>query len=170
MADPFLGEIKMAAFSFAPRGWALCDGTTLPTNQNQALYSLIGAYFGGNTSNFALPDLRGRTPVFYDATTHVGSFGGSETVTLTLPQLPTHTHLAQGTNVAADRVSVGVDATALYATGNYQSAYANASGTKVPMNTGVLLPAGGDGAHSNIQPSLVVNFIIATSGTYPQRP
>src|SRR3990167_5309132 len=109
MSDPFLGEIRLLGFSFAPKGWALCNGQILNVNQNQALYSLLGNQFGGTApTTFALPDLRGRVPVHTSAGVPQGSVGGSESVALTLNNMPAHTHTLMATSQAGDRNGVAV--------------------------------------------------------------
>src|SRR5215203_3817258 len=103
MAEPFLSEIRIMSFVFAPKGWALCNGQLLPINQNQALFSLLGTTFGGDGRvNFALPDLRGRTPIHVGSGHTLGEGGGEQAHTLSIAELPTHTHVAQGTSVAAN--------------------------------------------------------------------
>src|SRR5215210_5289462 len=102
MAEPFLSEIRIMSFVFAPKGWALCNGQLLPINQNQALFSLLGTTFGGDGRvNFALPDLRGRTPIHVGSGHTLGERGGEQAHTLSIAELPTHTHVLNGTNVNA---------------------------------------------------------------------
>lgn len=103
MAEPFLGEVRLFSFEFAPRGWALCNGQLLPINQNQALFSLLGTTFGGDGRvNFALPDLRGRVPIHVGSGHTLGERGGEQAHTLSTAELPTHTHLAHASNLDAD--------------------------------------------------------------------
>src|SRR4029453_15603910 len=105
MAEPFLSEIRIMSFVFAPKGWALCNGQLLPINQNQGLFSLLGTTFGGDGRvNFALPDLRGRTPIHVGSGHTLGERGGEQAPTLSIAALPTHTHVAQGVNATADTV------------------------------------------------------------------
>ena len=169
MSDPFLGEIRLLGFSFAPKGWALCNGQILNVNQNQALYSLLGNQFGGTApTTFALPDLRGRVPVHTSAGVPQGSVGGSESVALTLNNMPAHTHTLMATSQAGDRNGVAVTRNLAQVTSG--SAYAEPGGTQTTLNSQAVAPTGGSSAHSNMQPYQVVNFAIALSGLYPSRP
>jgi microcystin-dependent protein len=172
MATPFLGQITMYGFNFAPRGWALCNGQTLPINQNQALFSLLGTTYGGNgTTIFALPNLQGRVPVHSGNGSQgpglspysLGEQTGSENVTLLSTQIPAHTHpvVASGNAPSQGALSNAVWATA--ANIPYASA-ANAS-----MAAGALSVAGSSQPHPNMAPSLVVNFCITLQGIFPSR-
>lgn len=174
MADPFLGEIRMLGFNFAPRGWAACDGAIIPIAQNTALFSLLGVSYGGNgKSNFALPDLRGRVPMGADNLEAVGVADGDETVQLKLDQIPSHTHIlmASATDATLQRVEnamVGVTTKSVLA-----QASVNVYGP--PGNPQTLSPqaigmAGGQQGHNNMQPYIVVNFCIALEGVFPPRP
>jgi microcystin-dependent protein len=168
MSEPFLGEIKMVSFAFAPRGWAQCNGQLLPINQNQALFSLLGTTYGGNgQTTFALPDLRSRVPVHVGGGIVQGQAAGAESVTLTTAQLPAHSHTLYGSanqattngpagNVPAQRPRSG--ALVYGATAN--TALASAS---------LQAAAGASQPHSNLQPYLVVNFVIALQGIFPSR-
>jgi microcystin-dependent protein len=169
MADPFLGEIKMVGFNFAPRGWAACDGQLLPINQNQSLYSLIGNTYGGDgRTSFALPDLRGRTPIHKDNRHALGQQGGEESVALTTSEMPSHRHQARAQNLETDgsrpqwnmlaQVSNPVN---IYR--QYDPASAGA------MRSGSLTDTGGGQPHNNVQPLLVLNFTIALQGVFPSR-
>lgn len=165
MSQPFLGEIRLASFSIAPRGWALCNGQILPISQNQALFSLLGTQYGGDgRTTFALPDLRGRVPVHAGDGVTIGQRGGSEAVTLTTAQIPGHTH---DLVVSSQRASLDDPAGAYWAADASQSRYAAAADTT--MAGGLVGTAGGSQAHENRQPSLVVNFIIALQGIFPPR-
>ena len=168
MSEPFVGQILAVAFDFAPRNWAKCDGQLQQIDQNSALFSLLGTYFGGNGStNFALPDLRGRAPLGMGQgggrTYPLGLRGGSESVTLVPDHLPTHNHLVQGSNAPASTDSP--NGTTL-ATGS--NAYA-APAANATLNAAAVAPSGASVPHENMQPSLAVNWCIATIGIYPSR-
>jgi len=180
MSEFFIGQIMMAGFDFAPKFWALSNGQLLPINQNQALFALLGTQFGGNgTTNFALPDLRGRTPVGYapsvdpgwqPTTKQMGEAGGVENVTLLGSNLPAHTHMMNASTSAGDNrnPSARVFATSSN-TASALSIYGPASGAQVPLNPQTVLPAGGNQPHSNLQPYTTINFCIALSGIFPSR-
>ncbi len=165
MAEPFLGEIRMFAFNFPPRSWALCDGQILPINQNQSLYALLGTTYGGDgRTTFALPDLRGRVPMHFGDGHSLGQKGGVENVVLSEPQIPSHSHgqsaeMSSGTEKEPD--SNRVYAQADDGERNYSSATPNAS-----METG---STGEEHSHANMQPYLCVNWIIALQGLFPSR-
>ena len=175
MSDPFIGEIKMVGFNFAPYGWAFCNGQLLMIQQNSALFSLLGITYGGNgTTNFGLPNLQGRVPV--DAGSGpgltprtLGDSGGVTTVTLNASTMANHTHIpmaVQGNNAASPKDNTWASMVGRTVTSFYQSGTAN-----VTMNAAVLDPVGsGPGAHNNMQPYLAVNFVIALQGIYPTRP
>ena len=166
MSQPFLGQIMPVAFTYAPKGFAFCGGQVLPINQNQALFSLLGTYYGGNgVTNFQLPDLRGRTPVGSDNGTDVGQLGGTENVTLLPTQIPTHSHSFNANNSTAGSSRSPVNGV-LGTTGSL-NIYGNASGPQVPLN--VLDNAGQTLPHPNLQPYTVLSFCIALSGVYPSR-
>ena len=171
MADPFVAEIRIFPFNFAPRGWAWCDGQLLPLSQNTALFSLLGTTYGGNgTSNFALPDLQGRSPMHPGqgpglSLYNLGEQGGSETVTLLESEMPTHTHAM---NVSqADAVSRNPSGEQL-ATGIGIGMYA-APGALVALSPNALTPAGGNQPHNNLMPYLTFYFCIALQGVFPPR-
>lgn len=170
MSEPFLAEIRMVGFNFAPRGWAFCDGQILPINQNQSLYSLLGTTYGGDgRTSFALPDMRSRTPIHTGVSNgggdHVlGQGGGEETHTLTSAEMPNHNHLLSGTDVAADQQAPGGNLLA----NNPSTPYAPLS-TSVEMKAGAVANAGGGQAHENMQPYLALNFCIALQGLFPSR-
>ena len=184
MAEPFLGEIRMFAFDFAPKDWTWCNGQTLPIAQNQALYSLLGTHFGGNGStNFGLPDYRGRTPVHLSFSLpgyQMGNHGGQETVTLTTASMPNHNHplmasTQAGTRFIAynDKVGGGTQATAQVVAGaapvNYYGPAPSNVGSAIALHPQALSSTGGGQAHNNMQPSLVLQFSIALTGIYPPR-
>lgn len=164
MSEPFLAEVKMVGFNFAPRGWAFCDGQILPINQNQSLYSLLGTTYGGDgRTSFALPDLRGRTPMHFDSNFRQGNNGGEEQHTLTTAEMPQHTHALHGSSTAIstsvpDNNSPGVNPSAPYRT--------DSDGL---MGSDQLAKVGGSQSHENMQPFLAVNFCIALQGLFPSR-
>ncbi|MDZ4349361.1 MAG: tail fiber protein [Xanthomonadaceae bacterium] len=162
----------MFGFPFAPRGWAQCNGQAVAINQNQALFALIGTTYGGNgQTTFNLPDLRGRTPVHFSASVPQGTMAGVESVTLTSSQMPAHTHTVSATT---DQPNVrnfdgAVFASAINAQdGSPVNTYGSAT-DPVPLNAGSVSVAGGSQPHSNLQPSLVMNFCIALVGVFPSR-
>ncbi|HKQ51694.1 MAG TPA: tail fiber protein [Pyrinomonadaceae bacterium] len=155
------------SFVFAPKGWALCNGQLLPINQNQGLFSLLGTTFGGDGRvNFALPDLRGRTPIHVGSGHTLGERGGSEAVTLSISQLPLHTHVANGTTATATLTSPATANTAALAKSNPPSLYAPAANLTA-MNAAAIGNVGGSQAHLNMQPFLTLNFCIALQGIFP---
>ena len=174
MSEPFLAEIKIFAGNFAPRGWALCDGQILPINQNQSLYSLLGTTYGGDgRTSFALPDLRGRLPMHYGNGYTLGSKGGSETVTLTPAEIPSHTHtIADVKLMAHDGAGTEADpgGRALAHSVN-NTPYTNAT-PDAELASSITLTVGNTGggqAHNNLHPYLCLNFIIALRGLFPSR-
>lgn len=185
--DPYLGQIMMFAGTFAPQGWAFCNGQLLAVQQNAALFSILGTTYGGNgTSTFALPNLQGRVPVHAGnlaggQSYTLGQLAGTENVTLLSTQMPQHTHVATGGNQAsanpADQTSPVGNVPAVTNTGGGRGAqqypaYTAAAGATGNLggNGPTLGAAGGNQPHSNLQPFAVINFIIALTGVYPQRP
>ncbi|WP_281297804.1 phage tail protein [Flavobacterium limnophilum] len=165
MAEPFLSETRIMSFSFAPKGWALCNGQLLPINQNQALFSLLGTTFGGDGRvNFALPDLRGRTPIHVGNGHTLGERGGEQAHTLTIAEMPTHTHILKGTSQAVT-TNIPTSMTALGNTAPNQ-AYGNPNNLVV-LNPTSVSNTGGSQAHLNMQPFLTLNFCIALQGVFP---
>ena len=169
MADPFVAEIRIFPFNFAPKGWAWCDGQLLPLSQNTALFSLLGTTYGGNgKSNFALPDLQGSAPMhpgqgpglsLYD----LGQTGGSETVSLLESEIPSHSHsLSQSTSAGDTNLAAGSF------TGTGSAIYGPVD-SPVPMSPSSLAPAGGDQPHNNMMPYLTFYFNIALQGVFPPR-
>ncbi|HEY8876942.1 MAG TPA: tail fiber protein [Roseateles sp.] len=172
MADPFLGELKLAAFTFAPRGWAFCDGQILPISQNTALFALLGTTYGGNgQTTFALPDLRGRSPVHAGSSVNgnvsLGEQGGVENVTLNLNQVPAHSHSLSGSSDLANASAPGGALPAAKPRGGL-TRYAPA-GSDTVMAPGSVGPAGGSQPHNNMQPYLVLSWLIALEGIFPSR-
>lgn len=166
--DPHISEITIFPFHWAPEGYLSCNGQSLSVVQNQALYSLIGNYFGGDHTNFRLPDLRGRVVVGYGqgeglSNYTLGQKGGVEGVTLTVPQLPAHSHALMASNQSNTNSPVGA-----FSADSGSNAYNNTGG--VTMNAGAIGNAGGSQAHENRQPYLALNYCIATQGIYPMRP
>jgi microcystin-dependent protein len=172
MADPFVAEIRIFPFNFAPRGWAWCDGQLLPLSQNTALFSLLGTTYGGDgKSNFALPDLQGRAPMHPGqgpglSLHDLGETGGSETVTLLESEIPAHSHavkasLSDGTNQSpvGELLATAVGGLQMYA----------APGALMQMSPSATTPAGGDQPHNNLQPYLTFYFCIALQGVFPPR-
>lgn len=171
MADPFVAEIRIFPFNFAPRGWAWCDGQLLPLSQNTALFSLLGTTYGGDgKSNFALPDLQGRAPMHPGqgpglSLHDLGENGGSETTALLESEMPSHSHTMQG--VEDDGVFKTPQGNFL-AAGNQMYLGPNAAvNTQLAMEA--LAPAGGDQPHNNLQPYLTFYFCIALQGVFPPR-
>lgn len=167
MSDQYIGEIRMFSGQYAPVGWAFCHGQLLPITGNEALYSLIGILYGGDgQTNFAVPDLRGRLPIHHNAHYPLASKDGVETVTLTEEHLPAHTHGVYANNLTAEATenSPANNTWGVSKLTNYQT---DASSKTVQMSNELVSYEGGTQAHSNIMPSFVLNFIIATEGLYP---
>lgn len=168
MAEPFIGEIKFFSFDWPPRNWVPCDGRLLAIAQSQALFSLIGTTFGGNgTTNFAVPDLRGRVPRHSSATTQQGVKEGTENVTLLLSQIPMHNHMVQASSTAGSQKEFE---NAVFAAASDEDGklYA-APGAQQTLSPNTVSTTGGSQAHPNCQPSLVGNFCIAINGIFPSR-
>jgi len=165
VAEPFLSEIRLMSFVFAPKGWALCNGQLLPINQNQALFSLLGTTYGGDGRvNFALPDLRARVPIHVGSGHTLGERGGEPAHTLSIAELPQHVH---GWNAKASPATTATpDATSMLAASTGDSAWGPASNL-VAMSPGAILNTGGSQAHENMQPFLVLSFCIALQGIFP---
>lgn len=165
MSQPYLGEIRLFAGSFAPVGWNLCDGSMLPISQFDALFNLIGTTYGGNgQSTFGVPDLRGRLPFHQGNNFIIGLLSGSETVTLNAQQLPIHTHLAACNTGGAATSS---PANALWL--NWSSTQYTDQPLTSTMPAGALQQTGGNQPHENLMPFLTITFIIALYGTYPSQ-
>ncbi len=171
MSEPFVGEIRMFAGNFAPRGWAFCDGQLLSVSQNDALFSLLGTIYGGDgRTTFGLPDMRGRIPIHAGSgpgltPRNLGAKAGVENVTLTVNQLPSHTHpMTASTTVSSDNNPQG------QLTGESPSVSVYFEGdANVDLSTNAVTQIGGSRSHTNLMPFLCVHFIIALFGIYPSR-
>jgi microcystin-dependent protein len=170
--DPFVAEIRIFPFNFAPKGWAFCDGQILPLSQNTALFSLLGTTYGGDgKSNFALPDMQGNAPMHPGqgpglSLHDLGETGGSDTVSLLESEIPSHAHALMGSNQPGEDPQAVGEALARSVGANlYQASNAGL----VTMSDNILAPAGGDQPHNNMQPYLTFYFCIALQGVYPPR-
>jgi microcystin-dependent protein len=169
--DPFLGEIRLFGFNFAPTGWALCNGQIMSIAQNTALFSLLGTTYGGNgQTTFALPDLQGRVPMAAGqgpglSPRDLGEEGGEENVTLLASEMPVHTHTAVCNSQDGDQYDPTGHFWAPDAAGNAE--YGNSGGSV--MNAAALGSSGGGGPHTNLQPYMVINYCIALQGVFPAR-
>jgi microcystin-dependent protein len=178
MDEPYLGELRVIAFPFAPKGWALCNGQTLPIAQNQALYSLLGTTYGGDGRvTFSLPNLQSRVPVGWGqgpglTPYNIGQIGGVETVALQLPQLPAHSHTFTGTFPAATEAEVKGPAGQLPAPGTITEYSAGPKNATMAANSiqGPVGPMGGNAPHDNRQPLVAMYYVIALQGIFPPRP
>ena len=173
MSEAFVGEIKMFAGNFAPRGYAFCDGQLLAVSQNDALFSLYGTIYGGDgRTTFGLPDLRGRIPVHEGqgpglSDRKLGQKTGAENVTLTLNQTPSHNHPLQATTTEADSLELSGRVLAQNPAGD--NFYTNDSSNVVSLMPGTVANAGGSRSHNNMMPTLCIHFIVALVGIYPSR-
>jgi microcystin-dependent protein len=173
MADPFIAEIRIFPFNFAPTGWAFCDGQILPLSQNTALFSLLGTTYGGDgKSTFALPDLQGSAPMHPGqgpglSLHDLGETGGSETVTLLESEIPAHTHAMRAHDLDLGELNTPSAARSLAQSAN-ATAY-TAAASLVAMSAQALTPAGGSQPHNNMMPYLTLNFCIALQGVFPPR-
>ena len=169
MSEPFLAEIRIVGFNFAPRGWAFCDGQILPINQNQSLYSLLGTNYGGDgRTSFGLPDLRSRTPIHKSDGHPLAQNGGAETVTLTSAEMPAHTHSTKANSSEGDNTSPADDN--LSATAAGELLYRDPeSASMTALRGGTVTNTGGGQAHDNMQPYQALNFCIALQGLFPSR-
>src|SRR5215218_6966262 len=173
MADPFVAEIRIFPFNFAPKGWAWCDGQLLPLSQNTALFSLLGTTYGGNgKSNFALPDLQGRAPMHPGqgpglSLHDLGETGGSETVTLLESEIPAHAHTLRGDRNVSETPDPAANTLGRGSSINAYQSVVNQN--LVSMAPEALAPAGGDQPHNNLQPYLTFYFCIALQGVFPPR-
>lgn len=166
MSEPFLGEIKIFSFNFAPKGWAQCNGQLLPINQNQALFSILGTTYGGDGRvNFALPDLRGRVPIYQGAGFTLGQSGGEESHTLLPVEMPQHGHGGQVRTVTATTATPTGNLLAAVPTFAYRKNLTNLT----VLTAATVANAGGGQAHENRSPLLALNFSIALVGIFPSR-
>jgi len=177
VAEPFLAEIRMFGFNFAPRGWAFCDGQLLPINQNQSLFSLLGTNFGGDgRTTFGLPDLRGRTPVHPgngQTTVSLGQKSGQENHQLSVSQMPSHNHRVNTTGNQGVTSDIEGDA---FSPSNVLASQARGgipiyspAASLMPMHPDTVNNTGGGQAHNNMQPGLTISFAIAIQGLFPSR-
>jgi microcystin-dependent protein len=173
MSNPFVAEIRIFPFNFAPTGWAFCNGQLLPLSQNTALFSLLGTTYGGDgKSNFALPNLQGSAPMHPGqgpglSLHDLGETGGSDTVTLLQTEMPLHSHSLMGDVSTADVNTPGP--TSSYSRSTPGSAYRNTTTSLTVMNFNAIAPAGGGQPHNNLMPYLTLNFCIALQGVFPPR-
>jgi microcystin-dependent protein len=167
MAEPFLSEIRIMSFGFPPKGWALCDGQLLPINQNQALFSLLGTTFGGDGRvNFGLPDLRGRVPIHVGSGHTLGERGGEQAHTLSIAELPQHTHVLNASSTAANASPPSPQNGTILANSQPAQAYGSPTGL-VAMGAASVTNVGGSQAHLNMQPFLTLSCCIALQGIFP---
>jgi microcystin-dependent protein len=166
MAEPFLAEIRVISFNFAPKGWALCNGQLLPINQNQALFSLLGTTYGGDGRvNFGLPNLQGRVPIHVGDGHTLGEVGGEMAHTLSIAELPVHAHGVQGSSTPAEMITPTNQVSYLGLANNVYTPSQNL----VALAPAAVTNAGGSQAHLNMQPFLTLNFCIALQGIFPSQ-
>ena len=164
MGTPFMGEVKIISWNFAPKGWSLCNGQFLPINQNQALFSLLGTMYGGNgQTTFALPDLRGRVPLHVGSGLTQGQAGGQEAHTVTQSEMPAHNHFATAVNGTATTEAPGGNFLATNPAALYNTA------PNTTLQPGTITNVGGSQPHENRQPFIVLNYIIALQGAFPSQ-
>jgi len=167
MSEPFLGEIRIFGFGFAPRGWALCAGQLMPISQNAALFSILGTTYGGNgTTNFALPDLRSRVPLHFGNGFVEGEIGGEEGHTLVSNEIPSHSHFVNASRVTGNS---NVPTGNFLAQSSRFALYSATLSTQTALNPAAVAPNSGNQPHLNLQPYLVLNFCIALVGIFPTR-
>jgi microcystin-dependent protein len=174
MSEPFLAEVKIFGFNFPPRGWAFCDGQILPINQNQSLYSLLGTTYGGDgRTSFALPELRGRTPIHVgtgDESTYVlGEKGGEETHVLTTNEIPQHEHEARATSASASSTDPDGNMLAETSGGRFSISPYGDNTSPVALHGSTVANAGSSAGHDNMQPYLALSYCIALTGLFPSR-
>ncbi len=168
MAAPFLGELRIVSYNFAPKGWAMCNGQLLPINQNQALFAILGTTYGGDGRvNFGLPNFQGRAPIHFGNGFNLGQAAGELNHTLTLNEMPQHTHAVNGSSANGNTQAA---ASNTWAVEGSNTTFIYSNGTQdAQMASSAIRNAGGSQPHSNMQPFLVLNFIIALQGIFPSR-
>jgi microcystin-dependent protein len=163
VSQPYLSEIKIMSFAFAPKGWAQCNGQLLSIQQNQALFSRLGTTYGGDgVRTFGLPNLQGRTPTHMGGGLTLGQFGGEQNHTLSISELPSHVHLV---NASSATTGATINPAGNYL-GGYNNLYHSAS-SLTPVEPNTVGPSGGSQSHNNMQPYLTLNFCIALQGIFP---
>ena len=167
MAEPFLSEIRIMSFVFPPKGWALCNGQLLPINQNQGLFSLLGTTFGGDGRvNFGLPDMRARTPIHVGSGHSLGERGGEQAHSLSIAEMPTHTHVMNGYSTSNFAGNVSSPINTAFSTTNPAQLYSNPASLTL-INPATVASNGGSQPHQNMQPFLTLSFCIALQGIFP---
>lgn len=177
MSEPFMGEVKMVANNFAPKNWAFCNGQEISINEHQALYAVIGTYFGGNgTSTMGLPDLRGRTPVGMGNGYFQGMKSGFPTITLTASQTPGHNHTLTATtdestapDPSPEYADTSVASTGRLGSSTAATAFSTDTSVMKPLSAAAVTAQGGNQPHNNMQPYLGLHFVIALEGLFPSR-
>lgn len=168
MSDPFLSEIRVFSFPYAPRSWAFCNGQLLPISQNQALFALLGVTYGGDgRTTFSLPNLQGRVPIGFSNTTPLGKPGGEIRHALEVAEIPAHNHILSASKGAAEQSEPNPGDE--FGVSGEKVAYTNNATNLVPMAADVCLPYGASAGHENMQPYLALNFCIALNGIFPSR-
>lgn len=170
MSTPFLGEIKIVSFNFAPKGWAACNGQLLPIQQNQALFSLFGTTYGGNgQTNFGLPDFRGRVPVHVGGGFTQGARFGQEVHTITMAEMPQHVHFLSGSNSVGNQVNPNFGGVGNVLASDPGNCYTSNVAQLATLNPATVSSVGGSQPHENRMPYLVLEFIVALQGIFPSQ-